>query len=157
MDNSTVLEWESYSRKDVKRSEDWFWGLIAIAFFAAVISLIFGNILLAIIIGLAGFSLYQHERHPADATMRVKIDKRGILLNKDLHTYEKVRSFWIEDTTEEKPATLIVHYERIFVPNIHIPIIGPDPTEVRRLLLRYGEEEKHVKTLTETIYETFGF
>jgi hypothetical protein len=152
-----ILEWTSYSREPIERSEDWFWGLIILAFFAGVISLIFGNLLLAVIIGLGAFSLYHHERKPADTVMAVKIDKRGIQLNKELFTYEKIRSFWIEERKEGKPPTLIIHYSRMFVPNIHVPIIGPKPEEVRASLLKFGEEEKHQETFTEGIFETFGF
>lgn len=152
-----ILEWTSYSRKEIERSEDWFWGLIILAFFAAIISLIFSNLLLAIVIVLAAFSLYYHERHPADTKILVKIDKRGVQLNKELFTYEKIRSFWVEETKENKPPTLILHYQRMFVPNIHIPIFGPSPEEVRQTLLRFGEEEKHQETFTEGLFETFGF
>ena len=152
-----ILEWQSYSREPIERSEDWFWGLIILAFFAGIISLIFGNLLLTLIIGLGAFSLYWHERQPADTQVAVKIDKRGVQLNNELFTYEKIRSFWVEEQKENKPPTLILHYQRLFVPNIHIPIIGPNPDEVRQSLLKFGEEEKHQETFTEGIFETFGF
>jgi hypothetical protein len=157
MANEPILEWTSYSRESIERSEDWFWGLIILAFFSAIISLIFGNILLAAIIALGAFSLYQHERRPVDNQLLVKIDKRGVQLNNELFTYEKIRSFWVEETKENKPPTLIIHYQRMFVPNIHIPIFGPSPEEVREALLKFGEEEKHQETFVEGIFETFGF
>ncbi len=152
-----ILEWTSYSREPVERSEDWFWGLIILALFAGIILLIFGNLLLALIIGLGTFSLYRHERRPADNQVLVKIDKRGVQLNKELFTYEKISSFWVEEMKEDKPPTLILHYQRMFVPNIHVPIIGPDPEEIRQALLQFGEEEKHQETFTEHIFESFGF
>jgi len=152
-----IMEWESYSREPIERSEDWFWGLIILAFFAGVIALIFGNLLLTVIIALGAFSLYYHERRPANTQVLVKIDKRGVQLNKELFTYEKIRSFWVEETKENNPPTLILHYQRMFVPNIHIPIIGPSPEEVREALLQFGEEEKHQETFTEGIFEAFGF
>ncbi len=152
-----ILTWTSYSRVPIERSEDWFWGLTIIAFFAGIISLIFGNLLLAVIIGLGAFSLYKHERKPIDPQVLVKIDKRGVQLNKELFTYEKIRSFWVEENKEDHSPTLILHYQRLFVPNIHIPIIGPSPEEVRETLLKFGEEEKHQETATEHIFETFGF
>ena len=151
------MEWESYSRELIERSEDWFWGLIIIAFFAGVIALIFGNLLLTVIIALGTFSLYCHERRPANTRVLVKIDKRGVQLNKELFTYEKIRSFWVEEQKENKPPTLILHCQRMFVPNLHIPIIGPSPEDVRETLLKFGEEEKHQETFTENIFETFGF
>lgn len=152
-----ILEWESYSHEPIERSEDWFWALGAIAFFSALISLFLGNILLALIIGLGAFSIYRYERHPVDPKLMVKITKQGVQLNKELFTYEKIASFWVEERVKDKPASLILHYQRIFVPNIHIPIIGPTPEEVRQLMLRYGEEEKHVETFSEVIFETLGF
>jgi len=157
MNTEPILEWESYSREPIERSEDWFWGLIILAFFAGIISLIFGNLLLAVIIALGAFSLYYHERRPADIRVQVKIDKRGVQLDNELFTYEKIRSFWVEETKEGKPPTLILHYQRMFVPNIHIPILGPSPETVRATLLQFGEEEKHQETFTEGIFEAFGF
>jgi len=152
-----ILEWESYSRLPIERSEDWFWALGAIAFFSALISLFLGNILLALIIGLGAFSLYQHERQPTDTQLLVKINKQGVQLNKELFTYEKIDSFWVEDRHDDKPPSLILHYRRLFVPNIHIPIIDHNPEEVRQLMLKYGEEEKHIETFSEVIFEALGF
>jgi len=157
MATEPILQWESYSRELPFRTDDWFWALGAFAFFGAIISLILGNLLLALIIGLAGFIIYQHERRPVDPHLDVKIDQRGVQLNNELFTYEKIRSFWIEEATPDKPAKLVLHYQRIFVPNIHIPIVGPTPEEVRRLMLKNGEEEKHTETFTEVLYETLGF
>ena len=155
--NDPILEWESYSSEPVDRSEDWFWALGAIALFSAAISLFFGNILFALIIGLGAFSLYQHEKRPIDPTLLVKITRQGVQLNKELFTYEKISSFWVESAEGDKPARLILHYRRLFVPNIHIPIIGQNPEEVRRLMLKNGEEEKHVETFSEVIFESLGF
>ncbi len=155
--NDPILEWESYSSEPIERSEDWFWALGAIAVFSAIISLFFGNILLALIIGLGAFSLYHHEKRPVDPKLWVKITKQGVQLNKELFTYEKIASFWVEEASGDKPARLILHYRRLFVPNIHIPIIGQNPEEVRQLMLNYGEEEKHVETFTEVIFESLGF
>ncbi|MFA5022714.1 MAG: hypothetical protein WC537_00370 [Candidatus Paceibacterota bacterium] len=152
-----ILQWTSYSRVPIERSEDWFWGLIILAFFTAIISLIFGNLLLAVIIVLAAFSLYVHERRPIDPQVLVKIDKRGVQLNNELFTYEKIRSFWVEETKEDKSPTLILHYQRMFVPNIHVPIIGPSPEEVRQTMLKFGEEEKHQENFIENIFESLGF
>lgn len=152
-----ILEWTSYSREPIERSEDWFWGLIILAFFAGIISLIFGNLLLAVIIGLGAFSLYHHEKQQGDITVQVKVDKRGIQLNNELFTYEKINYFWIDEEKADKSPTLIINYQRMFVPNIHVPIIGHSPEEVRETLLNFGEEEKHKQTFTEGIFETFGF
>lgn len=155
--NEPILEWESYSREPIERTEDWFWGLIILAFFSAIISLIFGNLLLTLIIGLGAFSLYQHERHPADTKVLVKINKLGVQLNKELFTYEKINYFWIDEEKADKSPTLIINYQRMFVPNIHVPIIGHSPEVVRETLLNFGEEEKHKQTFTEGIFEVFGF
>ena len=152
-----ILQWDSYSREAIERSDDWFWALGIITCFAVIISVILGNILLALIIGLAGFSLFQYERHPVNNRTVVKITKAGVMLNNELFSYEKIRSFWVEERHEDKQPSLILHYSRILVPNIHIPIIGVDPEEVRKLLLKNGEEETHKITFTETIFEVFGF
>lgn len=152
-----ILEWTSFHREPVERSDDWFWALGAVTFFAVVISLIFGNILLALITGLAGFILFQHEKKPADPSVKVIIDKRGVQLDNNLFTYEKISSFWVEEAKDNKPAELILHYKRIFVPNIHIPIKDHNPEDVRLLMLRYGEEEKHTETFSEVIFGALGF
>ena len=154
-----VLEWESYSHQNVERSDDWYWGLGVIAFFAVVVSFITANLLLALIIGLAGYLLYHYEKEPIDPKLLVKIDQRGVQLNKELYTYEKIRSFWVEDAKpeEDKPATLVLHYQRIFVPNLHVPILGPAPEAVRQLMLKHGEEERHFETFTESIFDLLDF
>ncbi len=152
-----VLEWTSYNRTTTEREEDWFWSLGILAIFASLISLITGNILLAIIIGLTAFILFSHEKRGIDNTLNVRIDKRGVQLNNELFTYEKIASFWVDEDKEDREPRLILHYRRLFVPNIIIPIIGPSPESVRELMLQYGEEERHTESFTETVLETFGF
>ena len=88
---------------------------------------------------------------------KLKVCVLGAGIAKELFTYEKIASFWVEEASGDKPARLILHYRRLFVPNIHIPIIGQNPEEVRQLMLNYGEEEKHVETFTEVIFESLGF
>lgn len=162
MDNEKILEWQSYYRKITERDEDWFWALGVIAIFSGIISLLFGNILLAIIIGLTAFILFSHEKRPIDNTLSVKINKRGVQLNNELFTYEKISSFWVDEDDdkedgEEKEPRLILHYKRLFVPNVIIPIIGPSPKKVRQMMLKYGEEEKHIQSFTEIALDILGF
>ena len=59
-----VIEWEADEYEERERSADWFWALGAVAFFGIVLSFIFGNLLLALIIAIATFAIYAYENRP---------------------------------------------------------------------------------------------
>ncbi len=155
-DNKETLEWETPEHEQQSRHPDWYWGAGAIVVFIIVLSIIFGNFLLAIIFLIASFSLYIYEvRTPK--IIKVKITPKGVILGGELHTYEKIKSFWITEKDNDLPPKLLIYYDRILIPTITIYLEDMSPEKVRSYLKKYGEEEEKPPTFSEAVANALGF
>jgi hypothetical protein len=112
----------------------------------AIYGLITNNLLLSILIILFGFAFFVFEKkEPRDMTFA--ITKEGILLHDHLHYYSSLKSFWIEYESEGLQE-LSFKTNQIFNPYFKIPLKrGVDPTELRKILLKYLPEKEHTSNL----------
>lgn len=151
----SVVEWEADEYEEKERSADWFWALGVIAIFGVILSFIFGNLLLALIIAIAAFAIYLYENRPPQK-MNVRLTPKGIQIGKDLYPYERADYFWIDEKREGLPM-LIINYRRAFFPHLHISIEDVEPTLIRLYLRKFIEEEEHQRTFAEEISDLLGF
>lgn len=149
------LEWDAHEYEPKERSQDWFWAVGIITFALAFTSVIFGNVILGILILVAVFSLVVFAKKEPDAT-HVVIDERGITRGKVLYPFPTLRSFWLElDHPHQK---IIIRSEKMLMPYIVIPLAEEvDTDRLRRILLRYMNEEFHSLPLAERLLDYLGF
>jgi len=151
----SVVEWEADEYEEKERSADWFWALGVIAIFGVILSFIFGNLLLALIIAIAAFAIYLYENRPPQK-MNVRLTPKGIQIGKDLYPYERASYFWVDEKRKGLPL-LIISYRRAFFPHLHISIEDVEPTIIRLYLRKFIEETEHQKTFAEEISDLLGF
>jgi hypothetical protein len=150
------FEWEALEYEYTHKNPDWFWALGIIAIAAAATSIIFSNILFAIVILIGAFTLgINSAKKPSVVYFR--INTRGIVINKKLHPFTILESFWVEDEDENVQPKLLIKSKKLFAPHIVIPIEDVSPLEVREFLLEYLEEEEDSESLAQKIVEFFGF
>jgi len=149
-----VFRWEAYEHEHIERESDWFWALGIIAACGALTSLIFGNVLFALVILLAAVSFALVARHKPELH-EFEINDRGIRVSGDLHTYESIISFWVETENGREP-TLLVDTTAFMSPNLFIPLDGVNPDELRRFLGKHCKEKKMHEPLSHKIIEAFG-
>jgi len=139
-----------------QKSTDWYWTVSIIAVATAATAIIFSNILLAILIILATFSLLTYAaRLPEDRD--IQISDAGITIGKYLFSYANLESFWIEH--DEYPRMLI-KTKRFFMPHIIIPVTSLDEDgrdELREFLRTKIFEQEQSEPLLELIMERLGF
>src|SRR3989344_8977345 len=99
------IRWSAYEHEHIERSGDWFWALGIIAVSAALTSILFGNVLFAILILVAAFVLNLIARQPP-ALHDFEISDRGIRVSGELHSYEEILAFWVETETGDQPLLL---------------------------------------------------
>ena len=148
------LTWQVASHTTRERSNDWYWGLGAIALVGAIASIVFGNILLAVIILLGAFSLgYLTAQKPREHT--ISVGPRGISVDGTRYPYRSIRSFWVEHN--ETHAHLFVTMQGIVAP--HLSIYLADTVEgdaVRRYLKKYVPEVEQGPQFGEQLAEILG-
>jgi hypothetical protein len=152
----TQIEWTTLEHKHIHKSSDWFWALGILAITAAATSIIFNNILFAIVILIGAFTMGMNASKPP-AQARFKITQRGILINNTLYPYSSLESFWVADENEYEQPKLLVKSKKLLTPHIVIPIESASPDDIRDYILNYLDEEEDSESLIQKIMEFFGF
>jgi hypothetical protein len=150
------ISWHTPEYVFRERTSDWFWTLGIIATAAAVTSIIFGNILFAIIIAIGAFAIALHSsRKPR--IIKIEINERGIAVDRDVYLYRSIHSFWIDDEHRDG-MRLVLRSERAFAPLIMLPLgESADIESVRAHLKPHIKEEIHEETLSSKIIDRLGF
>ena len=136
-----------------ERSNDWYWGLGALALAGALASIFFSNILLAIIIIMSAVSVgVLASREPREHT--VKLDRRGMVIDGTRYPFASIHSFWVEHETS---------LPRVFVSingilNSHFSFELEDEVQgnrVREFLKQFALEEEQGPHIGEHLAEIF--
>ena len=101
------FEWEALEYEYTHKNPDWFWALGIIAIAAAATSIIFSNILFALVILIGAFTLGINSAKRPNI-VHFKINGRGIVINKKLYPFTALSSFWVEDDDEHAQPKLLI-------------------------------------------------
>lgn len=153
--NESPLKWQAHEHEHIERGSDWFWALGVVAACIALISIIFGNFLFAVLIIMGAVVLALLARTPPSLT-EFEITDRGIRVGNTMHRFEEVLAFWVEDHNVDPPI-LLVDTTKWLSPNLSIPLVGVDPSAVRAFLLEHAEETPMKESAAHKILEFFGF
>lgn len=157
MDHPAPINWQALEYHHEPKSPDWFWAVGIIALCTAIISIIYGNILFAILVIVATFSLFMYAvRQPE--FIEFELNRKGIVIEKKLYPYSTLQSFWVEEFNNIHPhPKLLVKSQKIAMPLIVIPIAGIHPDDVRDFLRLYLPEEEQFEPLSQKLMEYLGF
>jgi len=154
MPHGVPLRWSAYEHERIERSGDWFWALGIVAVSVALTSILFSNVLFAILIIVAAFTVGIIARTPPEL-IDFEISDRGIRVGGALHRYDEIISFWVEDEHDREPL-LLVDTTKFMSPNLIIPIENIDPALVRAFLQERVEEVRMKEPVSHKILEFFG-
>lgn len=149
------IEWRAPEYEFRKKSTDWFWsfGIIAAAFIFS--SIVFKNILFAVLILLGSFSLVLYAVRKPMIISFVLMPK-GIKIGNKIYDYENLKSFWINYDSPQKKE-LLIESKKTFMPIIRVLLDDTDPEKIRNYLLKFLKEEKIEESLITTIARLLGF
>lgn len=148
------LVWHAHEYVYRERSADWYWAVGIIAVSLAVTSILFNNVLFAVVIVLAFFVLMIYAKRKPHL-LQIKIDDRGITEGKIHYHFSAIDSFWVEDRFGDHK--LILKSKKKTLPYIIIPIIDTNAEDVREMVKKYVPEEEHQEPLGKQIMEYLGF
>lgn len=150
-----ILEWDAPEHEHKERRADWFWaaGIIVVAI--ALVSIIFGNIIFAILVIVASFSLTLFiNKVPQD--IHVAVSTLGIQKGNTLYPIDTLEAFWID--LEHPHKKIIIRSKKPLMPLIIVPVA--DKTNVDKLretLLTNIPEEYMDLPFVEKVLEYLGF
>lgn len=148
------ISWEALEYEYEEKSSDWFWVVGGVAFFAIIVSLLFKNILFAIIILIAAFSVAMYAKRPPQY-IKFSLSRRGVRVNNTLYPYDHLESFWVEENLPIPKVML--KSERFFLPYVIMPIQGINPDVIHDFLSKHLPEKKHEESIVEVLAEHIGF
>ena len=152
---NAVLHWSAYEHEHVERGSDWYLAHGIVAVSIAVTSILFHDVLFAILILVAAATIALQSRQAPDIT-NFEISERGIRINGTLHRYREIIAFWVEDEHPHHRPLLLVDTTKILAPNLIIPIEHVDPREIRAYLKEHAEERHMKEPLPHKILEFLG-
>ena len=149
-----TLRWSAHEHEHVPRDSNWYWALGILAACVALISVLFGNVLFAILILVAAATLGILATTPPPL-IEFELSDRGIRVGGTMHRYEEVISFWVEDEHDDRPL-LLVDTTKFLSPNLIIPIEEIDPHLIRSFLKEHAKEKPMHEPIGHKILEFLG-
>jgi hypothetical protein len=142
-----LAHWEAPEFEMYERDKKWY--IYVTIFLLGIISwAIYSNspvmAITFILIGMVGY-VYMHQE-PRVLDFMITLD--GVVVGREIFDFDNIESFWI---FYEPPHIKILSLKTnsIFLPYVHIPIEGENPTHIRQLLLEFIPEEKQEEGLVQ--------
>ena len=146
-----LFEWHGEQYSFEERGSDWYWALGIVAGAAVLVSILFGNILLALVI-LAGAGALGLQAAKQNRTHHFAVYEDGVAIDDDLFLYDDMRDFAIlEFLDPEQPPALSIKTNHILAPHIWIPINDHDPVDIYEYISNHLPEGMHAETLLDRI------
>ena len=150
-EGTPVLRWSAYEREHIERSRDWFWALGIVALSVAAIAILLNDLLFGVVVIAAAVTIALIARTPPELA-QFEISDRGVRVNGELHRFDDIISFWVEDEHAGKPL-LLIDTTKFLAPNLIIPIEHIDPAAIRAFLKEKTEEVPMKEPLSHKILE----
>lgn len=149
------LRWSAYEHEHIERGSDWYLALGVVTISIAITSILFHDTLFALLIVIAATTIGLISRTPPEIAT-FEISDRGVRINGELHRYNEILSFWVEDEHHAHRPLLLIDTVKFLSPNLIIPIEHIDP-HVVRAYLKERVTEKHMKEpLAHKVLEFLG-
>ncbi len=135
-----LLSWKAPEYEKYKKTNTWFFVVILVAALLILFFIFTGNFVTAItFIILAIILFYFSQKKPT--MVSYALTKDGVAINKSLYLYKHLDSFWIVYEPGET-KTLYIKSKKMFVPLLAIQIGNENPSQIRKILLEYLDENR---------------
>lgn len=152
---SLNMEWDAHEYEHKERSSDWFWAVGIISVSIAIAAIIFNNIIFAILVLLATFTLSIFASRPP-TTLHMVLNEKGVTRGRVHYPFSTLKSFWID--IEHPHKKIILESQKMFMPLIIIPLNAEtNVDELHENLSTFLAEEFHTLPFVERILEYLGF
>lgn len=150
-----AVTWEAPEYVYTDKKADWYL-VLAIIFGSLIIaSVLFNNVLFALLVGVAGGALAASAaRKPRVIPFAVSV--RGIRVDDQLYPYSTLRAYHVDEDHEHGPKLLVLSKRR-FTPLIVLPIPEEYIDDIEDIMLGKLEEKLLEEPFLFKVLEKFGF
>lgn len=147
--------WKAPEFPKKQKDKSWFIFPAIITVILGIFALVTESILflIAIILSFIVFYVYANKE---PRIIKFKINEKGIEIDKRLHSFDDLRSFWIF-YEPPKVKELSFRSRRTFIPYIRIPLDKQNPNDIRKFLLKFLPEKRHSESLVDIWMRRVGF
>lgn len=153
------LKWVANEYHYVEKSADWYWTLGIIAVAIAIASIVFGNVLFALLVLIGTFVLGLYAARKPDQ-VEIEISGRGIRAGGTLFPFRSLQAFWLEDEDpkDDIPPRLLIKSSKLIMPLLIFHLTKDvDPEDVRYLLGLNLREEHLEEPFGHQMMDALGF
>jgi hypothetical protein len=155
MPHTPLYAWEGREYRFEEKSADWYWALGIIATAAAIASVLFGNVILALVIVAAAVAVAAAAAK-APRVHRFGIYEDGVAIDNAFYPFENMLHFSILEYADETlPPSLSLKTKHFLSPHLLIPIIGHDPLDIYDFLSLHLDEGRHDESAMDRVVELF--
>ncbi len=153
MPRPPIFVWEGSDYTFAKKSADWYWVLGILAVGAIVASILFKNILLALVIFAAAMATaLQAAKEPR--MHRFQITEQGLMIGDRLYPYDTMLHFSVlEYPDQDLPPALSIKTRSLLSPHLLVPLSGVDPDAVYEYVSLHLEEDHHETSVIDRLVE----
>ena len=154
-DATPLLSWQAPTHEFTERSPDWFWALGLLGVAGAITSILFGNILFALIIGLASVCMAILALRPPKMC-EIDVSLVGIRVDHALYPMRSLRDFWVDEVSRPVPQ-LIIATSSLLNPVLVLPLEEHVPPHlVRTEMLKILPEREQYESALSHLADLFG-
>ncbi len=154
MDKAKSLSWEAVEHVFYEKTSDWYWIVGVVGATLTILSIIFGNALLALLIALATGTIIIHSRE-LPAIVKVELLGNGVRIGTRLYPYPSLKSFSLNE--EHDPPIIILDVKAFLEPDVRIFIEDVSVEEVRDFLLDHLDEKYYQSSFIDSLVHYLGF
>lgn len=157
MPRDPLFQWQGEEYAFEEHGADWYWALGIVAAAAAIVAILFGNVLLALVIIFGALAVaLQAARHRRTHVFSILED--GIAIDDAFYAYENMRDFAILEFIDPSlPPALSIKTNHILAPRLLIPIHDYDPEDVYDYVNIHIPEGDHRETIIDRITTLLRF
>ncbi len=156
MEKISTLTWHAHEYENKEQGTDWYWAFGIVALTGAIVAVVSGNILFAILIILGSLTLAFYTARVPNI-IPIEINERGISIDKTLHPHNTLESFWIVDDERYITPHLFITSDKFFLPTMTVLLEDTQPETVREYLSNYLDEEEYNEPFPYKVMEYLGF
>lgn len=150
-----AIEWEALEHHHEPKNSDWFWVLGIFTISGAVTAILLDNILLGILVLIAGAVMAILATRPAK-TVTYAITPRGVRIDNSFYPYTALENYFIE----EHPIVghqLLIRSQKMFMPLLILPLPEDDVDDIESIIAERLPEEHLEEPFVNKLLEFLGF
>ncbi len=148
------LSWNATAERRAPKTAEWFLAMSIVAVALMATAVLLGNMLFAVVIGIATVVFLLHLRR-APRAVRAQVDADGVSFGETHYTYTRLASFWVE--TRDDYQRLLLKQKKVLALLTAIPLGDLHPNIIRAALKEFLPEEELTEPLPQKIMEYLGF